>query len=70
MTGLLLLLTMVAVTWLGVWSSNEGGQGGRGGAWSPFDMRGQEEPPPQSSPARERARVAAARERPWKRSGS
>jgi hypothetical protein len=35
MTELLLLLTMIAVTWLALWSRDEGGQGG----WSPFDMR-------------------------------
>ncbi len=67
MTGLLFLLTIIAVTWLAVWSGREDGQGG----WSPFDMRGQEAPPHSPAPARKQARtVAAPRERPWKqRSG-
>jgi len=66
MTGLLLLLTMIAVTWLAAWSGREDGQGG----WSPFDMREQAPPAPRPAPARGRARASAPpRERPWKRSG-
>ena len=64
MTGLLLLLTIIAVTWLAAWSGREDGQGG----WSPFDMRDQAPPAPR--PASKRARAMATPcERPWKRSG-
>jgi hypothetical protein len=68
MTGLLLLLTIIAVTWLAAWSGREDGQGG----WSPFDMREPTPPapPPAPAPARRRARASVPpRERPWKRSG-
>ncbi len=60
MTGILLLLVMIAVAWLSLWSRDERGQG----SWSPFDMRGPPEAPT------ERTTRAASRERPWKRSGS
>jgi hypothetical protein len=66
MTGLLLLLTIIAATWLAAWSGREDGQGG----WSPFDMRDEAPPTLPPAPAHSRPRAAATpRERPWKRSG-
>ncbi|HJS86756.1 MAG TPA: hypothetical protein VJ779_14965 [Acetobacteraceae bacterium] len=67
MTGLLLLLTIIAVTWLCVWSARADGPA----KWSPFDIREHQQSTPSPAAAPKNARAAAApRERQWKRSGS
>jgi len=74
-TGLLLLATVIAVTWLCLWATDEASA--PSGKWCPFELKDGDDDKPPSPDPRERPRwrsnpaiVRGRSERPWTRSGS